>query len=192
MARMSLICGIVPALILGAQPAGAFTPLPEQLGYADVANFATPGAVWCFEPDKNTCSFITVSTEPVKQNPRYDVLEMWDAKTVLTTHTGGVLRQNGVICERGTGFIDTAKVTDLDGTPVSNIRLAEIKSDLRGNWEGAENTQYCYAYVPNAAAQDGLFDQILFVDGELTDGTLTFLIDYSANARDSYRLRPPE
>lgn len=189
MLKRSLTVGIWAGLSLSAL---GFEHLPNQLTHDDVANFGTPGAVWCFEPVKDTCSFITVSTEPVKQNPRYVVIEMWDDETILTSQTGGVLRGDGLICESGTDFIDTAEVTDLAGEPVSNIRLAEIKAEMRANWDGFENETYCYAYVPNEADQYDLFDQILFVDGELTEGVLTFVIDYSADARESYRPRPPE
>lgn len=183
----ALAVGLVASL-----PALALEPLPGQLGYADVADISTPGALWCFDPQKNTCSFITVMTDPVKSNPRYDVLEMWDADTVLTSHTGGILRRDGTICERGTAFIESAEVTDRNGTPVGTVRLENIRAEMRSNWNGYEQVNYCYAYVPDASGRDGLFVQEAFADGEITGGALTFLIDYDADARNRYTTRPPE
>lgn len=181
------VCGV---LLTG--PALAFEPLPNQLTYDEVAKFATPGALWCMEPVKNTCGFMSVSTEPVKQNPRYDVIEMWDNETILTSHTGGVLRRDGLICERGSEFINSVEVTDLEGTSVSNLRLAEIKAELRGYWDGNENVSYCYAYVPNSSGEPGMFDQVGYVDGELSESVISFFIDYAPNALENYTLRPPE
>lgn len=185
----------LPAVILlaglcYAGPALAIDPVPGQLGYEQVVNFGTPGAVWCFEPQKNTCSFITINSAPVKGNPHYDVTELWDEDTILTVSTKGVLRGDGMICEYGTEHLDTSVVTDLDGNVLGDARQQEVRDELHQIWAGYEDVEHCYAYTSDENERPGWFVQHQFENGEPTDFVVSFIIDYAADAREHYRLRP--
>lgn len=188
--RIAVLMGA--GLTLGAGlPAQAIDALPGQLGYDDVANFATPGAVWCFEPQKNTCSFITRNRAPVKGNPRYDVIEMWDDEVVLTVQTGGVLRRDGLICEHGIDYLDTSLLTDREDHEYPDALQAEVRAKLHEMWAGYEDVEYCYAYTMPPDAQNGLFVQTQYENGEPTGSVLEFVMDYTPDARERYRLRTP-
>lgn len=190
MVRLSVFFGIAWLALM--TPAFALEPVADQFGHDDLINLTTPGTVWCFQPRQNTCSYIQVWTEPEKRNPRFDLIEWWDTATQLTTHTSIILRGDGTLCSKGYPQIDTAEAEDLDGNPVSDARLAEIKRAMHADKADYEDVEYCYAYTPADTNSFGLYVEIMFYDGVRNDGKATFLRDPSSDALQRYTIRPLE
>ena len=173
----------------------SFVKSSDWVSDTEVKKFLLPDAFWCFEPEHDTCSFYTIAKGEQENDLQqgqffaYDVIELWDSKITLTTPTGGILRENGKICEQYLDWIDNISGHNLDNHPVSLKQLEEMKVEVRETWAEYATNEYCFSYAKTNPSQPNLITQFEYVNGRFNGYSMNFIIDYRANAIEYYRLR---
>ena len=173
--------------------AGAGTAQAEWFSSQQVAALLVPGAVWCFEPEGETCLFKAISNGAIATETgnwfSYDVVELWDEATVLSVPTLGELGDDGFLCETINLGFEGLFVTGLDGNPVSKARFSEVIAELVEVWAPDEGREYCFKYIGEDPDQPDLTSQYLFTGGNPDGEPLRFLLSLDAPAVADFQLR---
>ncbi|GEM_PF-6980035 len=158
-----------------------------------VAALLAPGAVWCFEPEEETCLFKAISNGEIAGETNswfsYDVLELWDDTTVLSVPTLGELSEDGFLCETIDIAFEGISIIRLDGTPVSKTRFAEIKAELVEAWRPDEGRQFCFRYIRETPGGPEIISQYMFARDNPDGAPLRFVLSSDVPAVTGFELR---
>ncbi|MCB1517535.1 MAG: hypothetical protein KDJ19_07975 [Hyphomicrobiaceae bacterium] len=177
------------AKLLPGQDPATFYPRSMYLDQARMNAILTDGALWCMDPQAETCGFISIVTGSSGNEFHYDVIEKWDEHSILSTPVTGVLRDDGALCEMTTGTFDDISVTSTKGKPTSSARLEDIRAELRDIWKDDVGVEYCYTYVIEDPRDPNIITQFVYADGEYIDNPVSFIVDKSPDAMSRYDLR---